>query len=106
MKRLFVKAKTFAILEQKIKEKDEEILRLKEMLGLKNDRCLCKSEFCIICEHFMGVIDGTFMCRKFDKPPCVEFQFNGYPLPNLSNGFVNTELTDEYLLSLPKKRNN
>lgn len=100
---MFSKSKIIASLERKLKKKDEEILHLKEMLGLRNSNCHCKSEFCLICNHFMGVVDSAFMCSKYDKAPCAEFTFNGSPLPNISNGFSNTELVNEYFLELNQK---
>lgn len=65
----------------------------------------CKSEFCIICENFMGFVDSKPMCRVYDTIPCDYFVYNGCPKPDAPKGCKPTELTNEYLLNLVKKSN-
>lgn len=99
------KAKMIIFLKEQLKEKDEEISRLKELVGLKSQNVPCKSSFCIACKHFLGYIGSEPMCDKLDDSPCKDFEFNGKPLPSTAYEFVPMQSTDEYLLSIAKQGN-
>lgn len=95
-----------AYLQREVEEKDAEIKRLKEMLGLYNSECHCKSGFCTICKHFMGIVEGVSMCNWYDEAPCDRFEFNGCPSPDFSSVRFNTEIVNDYILGLTQKRDN
>lgn len=65
---------------------------------------ICKSDFCVVCEHFMGFVDCHPIC-EFDDNPCKKFVYNGSPKPDAPKGCRPTELLNEYLLNLGKKCN-
>lgn len=66
---------------------------------------LIEKDYCIICKNFMGFIGEKRLCKIYDKPKCPNFEFNGFPKP-ATPVFCATETLNEYLLSLPKKREN
>lgn len=64
-------------LENELKSKNEEIAMLHDQLAKKYEKGVCKSEFCLVCKHYMGTFGGEFInCSKHDKAPCKDFEFD------------------------------
>lgn len=70
---------------------------LPQIIKQKSGRNECKSDFCIVCENFMGFSRHRILCKVYDITPCVRFKFNGNPFPGEITGYP-TELTAEYIL--------
>lgn len=69
-------------LEAELKVKDDKIAELQTRLN-KQQKAY-KSNFCIVCKHFIGLYDSIGICELYDKAPCVDFKFSGSPR-NLDN---------------------
>lgn len=63
-----------ACLERELENKNQEILRLHNQLGMKQGKGIFKSNFCKFCENYIGIVDGVITCKKHDNAPCKDFK--------------------------------